>query len=73
LQWLQNPSQNKGGNLNIVRREASRRFRNKKKEYLKAKILEHETKSKIETIRDMYRGISDIKKGYQPRTNKSKE
>jgi hypothetical protein len=36
---------------------------------LKSKIEELETNSKIENIRDMYRGISDIKKVYQPRTN----
>ena len=27
-----------------------------------------ETNSKINNIRDLYRGINDIKKGYQPRT-----
>jgi hypothetical protein len=35
LQWLQDPSEINGDNLNNVRREASRHFRNKKKEYLK--------------------------------------
>ena len=55
-----------------VRREASRYFRNKKKAYLKAKIEDLETNSKIKNIRDLYRGISDFKKGYQPRTNKVK-
>ena len=34
-------------NLNIVRREASRYFRNKKKEYLKGKIDYLETNSNI--------------------------
>jgi hypothetical protein len=38
-------------------------------EYLKAAISELETKSKIKSIRNIYRGISDFKKGYQPRTN----
>ena len=28
-----------------------------------------ETNSKIKNITDWYRGISDFKKGYQPRTN----
>ena len=56
-------------NLNIVRHEGSRHFRNKKKTYLKAKIEELETHSKIKNIRDLYRGISDFKTGYQPRTN----
>ena len=33
------------------------------------KIDELETKSEIKNIRDLYKGISDFKKGYQPRTN----
>jgi hypothetical protein len=37
--------------------------------YLKAKIEEPETNSKMKNIRDLYRSISDIKKGYLPRTN----
>ena len=45
MQWVQDPSQNNVDNLNNVRREASRHFRNKKKEYLKAKIEELETKN----------------------------
>jgi hypothetical protein len=39
------------------------------KGYLKAKIEELETNSKIKNIRDFYSGIVDFKKGYQPRTN----
>ena len=50
-------------NLNSVRREASRHFRNKKKAYLKAKIEDLETHSKIKNIRDLYRDISDIRRG----------
>jgi len=46
---------------------ASRHFRNKKKAYLKAKIEEFETNSKVNNVRDLYRGINDFKKGYQPR------
>jgi hypothetical protein len=34
LQWLQNPSQVNGDNMDNVRREASRTFRTKKREYL---------------------------------------
>ena len=44
-----------------VRHVASRHFRNKKKEYLKAKIDEHGTNSKIKNIRNVYWGISDFK------------
>jgi len=43
------------------------------KEYLKAKIEELETNSKIRNIRDLYRGVRDFKKGYQPRTNTVKD
>jgi hypothetical protein len=47
VQWLQDPSQSNVDNMNTVTREASRHFRNKKKEYLKAKIEELENNSKI--------------------------
>ena len=69
MQWVQDPSQRNVDTLNNVRHEASRHFRNKKKAYLKAKIEDLETNSKIKNIRDLYKGISDFKKGYQPRTN----
>jgi hypothetical protein len=42
---------------------------NKKKEYLKDKIDELETNSKIKKSQDIYRGIRNFKTGYQPRTN----
>jgi len=38
MQWLQDPNKSNVDNLNKVRREASKYFRNKKTEYLKAKI-----------------------------------
>jgi hypothetical protein len=66
LQWLQDPSEINGDNLNIVRRETSRHFRNKKREYLKGKINELEMNSKNKNIGDMYRGINEFKRGYQP-------
>ena len=69
MQWIQDPSQSKVDNLNNVTREFSRHFRNKKKAYLRAKIEELETNSKIQNIRELYRGINDFKKGYQPRCN----
>ena len=73
MQWVQDPSQSNVDNLNNVRHEASRHFRNKKKAYLKAKIEDLETNSKIKNIRDLYRSISDFTKGYQHRTNIVKE
>ena len=62
MQWLRDTNESHVGNLNNVSCEASRHFRNKKKAYLKAKIDEIETNSKIKTIRDLYRGIIEFKK-----------
>jgi hypothetical protein len=73
IQWLQNPNQNNGDNLHNVRREVSRHFRNKKKEYLKPKINKLETNSKNKNIRDFCRGINEFKRGYQPRINVVKD
>jgi len=69
MQWVQDPRQSNLDNLSQVRRDISRHFRNKKNAYLRAKIEELETNSKIKNIRDLYKGISDFKKGYQPRCN----
>jgi hypothetical protein len=60
LQWLQDPSDINGDNLNNIRREASRHFRNEKKEYLKDKINEVASNSKNKNIRDLYRGINEF-------------
>jgi hypothetical protein len=74
LEWLQDKSEINRDNLNNVRRETSRHFRNKKKEYLKEKkINEPTTNGKNKNIRDLYRGISDFKRGYQPRRNLVKD
>jgi hypothetical protein len=56
-------------NLSYVRREASRYFRKKKREYLKDKVNELESYSKNKNIRDLYRGINEVNKGCKPRTN----
>jgi hypothetical protein len=73
MQWSHNPNQSNVDNLNNVRSDASRHFRNKKKEYLKAKVNELETNSKNKNIRHLYRGTNDVKKGYQPRHNVVKD
>jgi hypothetical protein len=73
LQWLQDPSEINGDNLNNVRREASRHFRNEKREYLKDRINELATNSKNKNTRDLYRGIIGFKRGYQPRNNLVKD
>jgi hypothetical protein len=54
LQWLQNPSHINGDNLQNLRCETSRTFRNKKREYLRDKINELETNNKNKNIRDLY-------------------
>jgi hypothetical protein len=69
LHWLQDPREVNGDNLNNIRHETSRHFRNKKREYLKDKVDELATNSKNKNIRDVYRGINDFKRGYQPRSN----
>jgi hypothetical protein len=38
----------------------------KKREYLEDKINELATNSKNKNIRDLYKGISEFKRGYQP-------
>jgi hypothetical protein len=65
---LQNPSQINGDNLQNLRRETRRIFRNKKREYLKGIINELETNNKTKH-RYLYRDINEFKKVYQPRIN----
>jgi hypothetical protein len=52
LQWLQDPSEINGDNLNNIRCEVSRYFRNERRKYLKDKINELATNSKNMNIRD---------------------
>jgi hypothetical protein len=70
LQWLQDPSED---NLSNLRREASRYFRDKKRQYLKDKINEIEINNKNKNIRDFYRSITEFKKVYQARSNLVKD
>jgi hypothetical protein len=62
LHWLQDPSEINGDNLNNVRREANRYFRNKKKEYLKGKINELAAADNIETIKKNTESLVDASK-----------
>jgi hypothetical protein len=68
MQWIPDPSQSSVDNMNNVRRDARRHFRNRKKTYLKAKIEELEINSKFNNIWNLYRGINDFKEGYQSKT-----
>ena len=62
MRWVQDPSQSILDNLHSVRHEAERHQK-------EVKVEELETSSKIKSIRDLYRGVNDFKKGYRPRTN----
>jgi hypothetical protein len=49
-------------NMSNVRREASRHFRKKKRVYLNDEINELESNSKNKNIRDVYRGINNLRR-----------
>jgi hypothetical protein len=70
MQWLQDPNQSNVYNVNNVRHEASRHFRNKKKEHPKDITDEPETNNLIKNMRDLYRVFTYFKQGYQPITNR---
>jgi hypothetical protein len=58
-----------GDNLNNIRCEVSRHFRNKKREHQKNKINGLVISSKNKNIRDWYTGTHEFQKSYQLRTN----
>jgi hypothetical protein len=60
LQWLQDPSEINGDNLNNIRRETRRHFKSKKRKYLEDKIDELATNNKNKYIRDPYWGGDDL-------------
>jgi bacillopeptidase F (M6 metalloprotease family) len=62
------PSEVSEDNLSNVTREGSRHFTNKRREYLKDIINEPESDSKNKNMKDLYRSITELKKGYRPRT-----
>jgi hypothetical protein len=68
LQWLQDLREINEDNLNNTRREASRYFRNKKKEDVKDKINNLAKNIKNKNTRDLYRGINEFQRGCQPRS-----
>jgi hypothetical protein len=73
LQWLQDQSEINRDNLNNIKCETSRHFRNNKREYLEDNINELAMNSKNNNVRDLYRGINEFKRGYQPRGNLVKD
>jgi hypothetical protein len=73
LQCLQDPREIIGDNLNNVGCEASRYFRNEKREYLKYKINEFAKNIEKKNTKDLYRGINKFRKSYQPSNNLVKD
>ena len=64
MHLVQDPSKNNPDNLNNIRHDVNRYFRENKKAYLRDRIEKLETSSKIQNIRDLYRGIN----GFNPST-----
>ena len=62
MQWLQDPTQNNIENLCNIRRDTSRHIRKIRKEFLKVNVDELEINSQIKNIRDLYRGINDLRR-----------
>jgi hypothetical protein len=60
-------------NLNNVSHETSGYFKIKKEVYLTATINAREINSKINNIKEFYRGISDFQIGYQPTNHTVKD
>ena len=69
LKFLQDPTHLNRDKYHTGKRESSRALRNKKRDYLKEKLIEIDTNRKNKNIRDLYKGIKDFKKGYQARVN----
>jgi hypothetical protein len=70
LQWLQHLWPVNGDNTNVVRCEASRRFRSKKREYPKDNINNLATSR---NTRNLHRSINEFKNGYSHRRNLIKD
>jgi hypothetical protein len=62
LEWLQDPSEMNEDNLNNTKYEASGHFRNKKRQYLKDRIIEFAANSKNINFTDLYKGINEFEK-----------
>jgi len=63
MQWTQDSSQSNVDNLNNVRREVSRHFRNKAKACMRAKIEGLETNTKIKNIRTCIGALVTLRRG----------
>jgi hypothetical protein len=66
LLCLQNPNDQTVDEFSNVRRDTCRTFGGKTRDYVKAKVNKLEENSKYRDIREMYKGINEFRKGYQP-------
>jgi hypothetical protein len=60
----------------VSRHETSKQFKKEhwgRRQYFKGKTNELEVKNKDKNIGDLYSGVSEFKRGYQPRTNYIKD
>jgi hypothetical protein len=73
LQWLQDPRELDGNNLNNISRKGSKHFRNKKRKYLKYLIYELVMNNKNKDIMKLHKGMNEFKTSYQPRNNLVKD
>ena len=73
MQWLQDQWEINGDNLKNIRRESSRHFTSKKREYLKDEIDDLAMKSNNKHITDLYSRMTDFERGYQSTSNIAKD
>ena len=69
LLWLQNPNDQTAEDLANVWRDTYVTFKIKERDYMKAKVMKLEENGMNKNIREMYKGIIEFKKGYQPRAS----
>ena len=63
--WLQNPNDQTAEDFTNIRHDTCRTLKRKKRNYMKVKVNTHEENSK--TVNgEIYKGINEFKKGYQP-------
>ena len=67
LLWQQNPNDQTAEDFSNLKRNTCRTFKKMKRDYMKAKVNKLEENSNNKNIWEMYKGINEFKKDYQPR------
>ena len=73
IKWLQDPNQINAEAYSELKRRTSSTFRSKKRVYMKEKINEIGKNNANKDVRNMYRGIREIRGGHQSRTDMIKD